>query len=418
MSNRTKLELDSLTTADELKNVVGGVRLDRPFCIRRLGHFGISVDDVAACLPFYTDVLGFAVSDTLDFNQFFGLDENVVGPGIGYLLRHGAEHHSFALFPRRQMMAIAEPSADMLDITVNQITWQVGSLREVVDAFPWLAQQGLDIVRQGRDTPGSNWHCYPRGFDGNINELYYGIELIGWNGRSKPQEIYSLTNDELPKLPYVSEATEVQQAMAKGLDLNTGVFWKDREPANYDVGGILLSRPFKVTRVGPVRLFVKNMARAVHFYKDVLGLTLTEEIVWSGHSCYFLRANTEHHSIALYPIAIREELGLSPENTLMGFGLQVGDYAQLRDAVIYLKKRGATIRYLPQELFPGIDYSVLALDPSGHAVHLYYCMEQIGWDGKPCPNELRVKFDNENWPETVELRADTFRGEAFLGPLG
>ena len=32
---------------------VGGVLLDRPFRIRRLGHFGYNVDDIAACLEFY-----------------------------------------------------------------------------------------------------------------------------------------------------------------------------------------------------------------------------------------------------------------------------------------------------------------------------------------------------------------------------
>ena len=33
----------------------------------------------------------------------------------------------------------------------------------------------------------------------------------------------------------------------------------------------------------------------------------------------------------------------------------------------------------------GMGPSVLAIDPSGHAVQIYHAMEQIGWDGKPKP---------------------------------
>ena len=46
---------------------VGGVWLDRPFKIRRLGHFGFNVRDIEACARFYTDLLGFSISDPIDF---------------------------------------------------------------------------------------------------------------------------------------------------------------------------------------------------------------------------------------------------------------------------------------------------------------------------------------------------------------
>ena len=45
-------------------------------------------------------------------------------------------------------------------------------------------------------------------------------------------------------------------------------------------------------------------------------------------------------------------------------------------------------------------------------------MEQIGWDGKPRPANLRPKVDNQNWPASVPAQSDTFLGEPFLGPLG
>jgi catechol 2,3-dioxygenase-like lactoylglutathione lyase family enzyme len=192
----------------------------------------------------------------------------------------------------------------------------------------------------------------------------------------------------------------------------------EKGPFKYDVGGVLLARPFKVIKIGPVRLFVRDLQKCVDWYTQVLGLRVTEEVEYEGHRCVFLRCNTEHHSLALYPIELRANLGLSPHTTCMSFGNQVGDYQQLRNAVDYLKAEGVTIKYLPPELFPGIDYSAFAVDPDGHTIQLYYYMEQVGWDGKVRPKSKRRKVNNNKWPEAVKPMADTFDGETLLGPLG
>jgi hypothetical protein len=102
----------------------------------------------------------------------------------------------------------------------------------------------------------------------------------------------------------------------------------------------------------------------------------------------------------------------------MSFGNQVGDYQQLRDAVDFLKANGVTIKHLPPELFPGIDYCAFAADADGHLTQLYYYMEQVGWDGKVRPKAERRKIDNAKWPETVPQMADSYDGETLLGPLG
>jgi len=397
---------------------VGGIRLERPFKIRRLGHFGVNVVDVPRAAHFYCDLLGFAISDSINFNR----DENTafekVGSGLGYFLRHGTDHHSFVLFPLRAQNARPGRERWPRDVTINQITWQVGSLREVVEGNRWFEERGQAIQRRGRDTPGSNWHTYPIGPGCHINELYYGIEQIGWDGLSKPMAMHAIEYNEPPPLPHIAEYREVELALERGVDIRTGHRHVDSNEAKYDVGGVLLPRPFKITRVGPVRLFVDDMEESLGFYRDALGLAVTEEVSWRGHRCLFLRAGTEHHSMALYPRALRSELGLSQHTTLMAFGLQLGDYAQLRTAADFLKAKGVTLKHLPSELCPGIDYSVLAIDPEGHAMQLYWSMEQIGWDGKPRPAELRRSIDNENWPDTLEPMTDTFTGEPYLGPLG
>ena len=397
---------------------VGGVKLPRPFRIRRLGHFGVNVRDPEQSKDFYCRLLGFRISDPLDFGPRLPEEKRAsVGPTVGYFSRHGTDHHSFVFFPRQAYTALNE-WATKPQGAINQITWQVGSLREISDAFDWLTQRGRRISRAGRDLPGSNWHLYPADPEGHINELYYGIEQIGWDGYSKPRDMYGVRYTKPPQLPHKSELAEVMQATAEGIPVVKGLRAAEPGEEKYDVEGVLLARPFKIVRHGPVRLFVSDMEAAVAFYRDDLGLTVTEEVVHRGHRCVFLRANTEHHSMALYPLALRDELELNPESTLMSFGIQVGTYRQLRDALAFLQANGVRIRYLPTELFPGIDYSAFAIDRDGHAFQLYYYMEQIGWDGKPRPAHLRPKVDNQNWPASVPAQSDTFSGEPFLGPLG
>ena len=397
---------------------VGGVRLDRPFKIRRLGHFGFNVRDVPTCLKFYTDVLGFSVSDPIDFGSRIE-DEDLretLGHGLGYFLRHGTDHHSFVVFPKQILDQLAGPSKRD-DVTINQITWQVGSLREVTTAEEWLRDLENPIRRSGRDTPGSNWHVYPFDPNENINELYYGIEQIGWNGISKPEIFRKRGFQKKPDLPQISEYDEVQSALKEGANLLDGTRHTYEMDSKYDVGGIMLPRPFKVIRIGPVRLFVDDMEEALAFYLQRMGLTVTEEVTYNGHRCVFLRANTEHHSLALYPMALRAELGLSEHTSCMSFGMQVGDYQQLRDAVSFIEEQGVEIKYLPPELFPGMDYCAFAIDPDGHAIQLYYYMEQIGWDGKPRPASQRPQV-SDPWPEAVDPQSDTFGGETLLGPIG
>jgi catechol 2,3-dioxygenase-like lactoylglutathione lyase family enzyme len=397
---------------------VGGVRLPRPFKLLRLGHFGVNAEDAEVSRDFYTRLLGFRVSDPIDFGMRLPeAERGQHGKAVGYFTRHGGDHHSFVIFPRRVMRRLNPHYGKHPEVTINQITWQVSSLREVVEGFDWFNGRGNPVLRSGRDLPGSNWHFYPPDPDGHINELYYGIEQIGWDGYSKPRALHKQRCEKPPLLPHRSEYAEIHEATEKDrLDVSSG--WRAEEPASetFDVGGVLLARPFKVVRIGPVRLFVRDMESALRFYRDELGFTLTEEVSYQGQRCVFLRVNTEHHSLALYPRALRATLGLHEGTSLMSFGLQLANYRQLRDALPFLQAAGVRIRYLPPELFPGIDYCAFAIDPDGHALQLHYCMEQVGWDGKPRPAHLRPKIDSARWPETVPAASDSYSGEIYLGP--
>jgi catechol 2,3-dioxygenase-like lactoylglutathione lyase family enzyme len=405
--------------ASSQKFNVGGVLLNQPFKIRRLGHFGFNLVNMDEGTRFYIDLLGFRVSDVMDYSKRAKSPDQVAGLGDpnGYFTRYGTDHHAMVLFPKRVRDALGR--SEEPGVTVNQITWQVGSLSEVGNAIQWFMENKIRIQRSGRDMPGSNWHTYLFDPDGHQNELYYGIEQIGWNGHSKPKMMYDRGFNEPPSLPQIAEQQEVQEAIQKNVDLLSGYRHVERLPVTYDVDGTLLARPFKIVRLGPVNLFVEDLETAETFYRDTLGFTPTEEVVWKGHRCLFLRCNTEHHSLALFPLALREVLGLSAHSKCGVFGLQLANYRQLRDAVKFLKDHGVKVSdAIPPELHPGIDYAAHVLDPDGHCIQLYHAMEQIGWDGKPRPKESRRPSKLSEWPDVLEEDSDAYLGEPFFGPWG
>jgi catechol 2,3-dioxygenase-like lactoylglutathione lyase family enzyme len=396
---------------------VGGVLLNQPFKIRRLGHFGFNLSNMEAGVHFYVDLLGFRISDVMDYSRRAKDPAQVAGLGDanGYFTRYGTDHHAMVLFPKRVRDALGR--SEQSGITVNQITWQVGSLAEAGSAIRWFNERGIKQQRSGRDMPGSNWHTYLYDPDGQSNELYYGIEQIGWNGHSKPRAMYERGFDKPPELPQMSEFAEVEEARAKGVDIFSGYRHIDKLPPTYDVDGVLLPRPFKIVRLGPVYLFTENLDKAAEFYRDTLGFILTEEVIWRGERCLFLRANTEHHSVALLPLKLREPLGLSAHSKCAAFGIQLANYRQLRDAVKFFRDHGVEVtEALPHELHPGIEYSATVRDPDGHTIQFYYAMEQIGWDGKSRPKENRKPRSLKEWPETLEHDANAYLGEAFSGP--
>ncbi|MBV8119878.1 MAG: VOC family protein, partial [Alphaproteobacteria bacterium] len=241
---------------------------------------------------------------------------------------------------------------------------------------------------------------------------------VGWNQLSKPRDMYYRGFNEKPALPQMSEGAELFEAQDKGIDVLSGHHPPRPAEAVYDVEGVLLPRPFKITKIGPLSLFVDDVERAEAFYRERLGFVKSEEARYRGARCVFMRCGSEHHSLGLFPKELRGILGLSPRTTCMSFGVEVGSYAQLRAALDFLKAQGVRfIDAIPPELYPGIDYSAFALDPDGHCIQLYYYMEQVGWDGRVRPAAER-RAVNGNWPEILEPLSDTYVDQVFQGPLG
>ena len=386
---------------------VGGVLLARPFKARRLGHFALWHTDLAMARRLYVDVLGFRETDVVERD----------GQPVAVFTSHGTDHHSLAAIHASTAEGVRKARYEN-GVFVNQISFQVGALEEVVSAHEYFAERQVPISRLGRDFPGSNWALYVLDPDGHRIEFYYGMEQIGWDRRSKPAAAYLRAVRDGFALPQPAEMTEITTCERNGIALGDGFRPAEDLPYDYCVGGIMLQRPFKVTKIGPVHLFVSDLDASERFYTEFLGLTKTEDVHYRGHRCAFLRCGTDHHCIGLYPMALRAELGLNPATTLMSIGMQVATYAQLKDAIAFLREQGLRfVDTIPFDLHPGVDYAAHAIGPDGHCIELYHAMEQVGWDGRPRPAAQRRRVDAD-WPQTLEAAPDTYADQAFQGPLG
>ena len=226
---------------------VGGVMLDRPFKIRRLGHFALWQSDLEMARRLYVEVLGFRETDTVERD----------GTAVALFTSHGTDHHSLAAIHPSTAEGIRKAHYEN-GVLVNQISFQVGTLEEVASAHDYFAQRQVTISRLGRDFPGSNWALYVLDPDGHRIEFYYGMEQIGWDRRSKPAAAYIQAVRNGFSLPQPAEMTEIMNAEQGGVDLDSGFRPAEGLPYGYCVGGVMLQRPFKVTKVGPVNLFVSD----------------------------------------------------------------------------------------------------------------------------------------------------------------
>ncbi len=398
---------------------VGGIALERPFKIRRLGHFGFNVEKLPQSREFYGDLLGFTASDTLDFSRmpWFPKDADLGDPR-GYFMRYGTDHHAFVLFPKRVMDHRADRKFAS-GVTINQITWQCGSLKEIVDAHGYFEEQQVRIQRVGRDMPGSNWHVYVYDPDGHTNEMYYGIEQIGWNRLSKPRDMYYRGFQEKPRPAADVGGGGTRRGFEKGIDVLGGHRPAETLPATYDVDGrpaaaALQDHQDRAGRV--VRRGCRPRARLLYAAPGLCRSARRRATRAGAASfCAAAPSTTAWRSTRWNCAAT---LGLGEHSTCMSFGVELGSYAQLRAATAFLKEHGVEfVDAIPPELYPGIDYAAFARDPDGHCIQLYYYMEQVGWDGRVRPAAERRRVETP-WPQTLPPLSDTYVDQVFQGPLG
>ncbi|HZT89053.1 MAG TPA: VOC family protein [Stellaceae bacterium] len=140
-----------------------------PFRIGKIGHVVLNVRDVARSVRFYTQVLGFEISDLYP-------DEMV--PGAMAFLRCNPDHHGIAL--------VGSAETELRNTDLNHIAFEVATLDEVVRARDHLRRHDVPIDFDGRRRAGCQIAVEFRDPDNHRLEIYWNIDQIGTDGAVRP----------------------------------------------------------------------------------------------------------------------------------------------------------------------------------------------------------------------------------------
>jgi len=143
--------------------------LGMPFRMQKLGHVVLNVTDIERSLKFYTEVLGFRVSDIYP--------ETMVPGGMAFL-RCNADHHCLAL------VGSAKSASQRTEM--HHAAFEVASLDEVLRAREHLKSLGVPIVVDGRRRAGCQVAVEFLDPDGHHLEIYWGVDQVGTDGHVRP----------------------------------------------------------------------------------------------------------------------------------------------------------------------------------------------------------------------------------------
>jgi catechol 2,3-dioxygenase-like lactoylglutathione lyase family enzyme len=144
-----------------------------PVKVKKLGHVVFTVSDVERTIKFWTEIMGFQVSDRNEHGMVF--------------LRNGSDHHTIALAPAKTAADLPREGQPGF----HHCALEVGTVSELFKIRDFLRANGVKIVYEGRRGPGGNpgvEFVDPNGF--NI-ELYASMDQIGPDGKSRPAEQWS-----------------------------------------------------------------------------------------------------------------------------------------------------------------------------------------------------------------------------------
>ena len=143
-----------------------------PVRVRKLGHVVLRVSDVERSTRFWTDILGFTISDRNEQGMVF--------------LRNASDHHTIALAPAKAMTPLPDKARGELGF--DHMALEVENVSELVRIREFLRARGVPIVFEGRRGPGSNPGVEFLDPDGYMIELYASMDQIGDDGKSRPPD--------------------------------------------------------------------------------------------------------------------------------------------------------------------------------------------------------------------------------------
>jgi len=146
---------------------------DLPFRIGKLGHIVINCADLERSLKFYTEVMGFEVSDIYPSDM---------APGGMAFLRCGPDHHTIAL------VGSMEQGKPNRNFELNHIAFEVATLDEVLRARDHLEKHGVKLDFEGRRRAGVQIAVEFRDPDNHRLEIFWGLDQLAPGETARPRE--------------------------------------------------------------------------------------------------------------------------------------------------------------------------------------------------------------------------------------
>ena len=144
---------------------------DLPFSITKIGHVVLRCQDIGKSVKFYTDILGFRVSDVYP-------DSMIHGKMV--FMRCNNDHHGVAL-----VGGVNQPSKN---IEMHHMAFEVDTLDEVLRAREHLRKNNINIQFEGRRRAGVQIAVEFLDPDGHWLEIFWGLDQVSPTSEARPPE--------------------------------------------------------------------------------------------------------------------------------------------------------------------------------------------------------------------------------------
>jgi catechol-2,3-dioxygenase len=149
---------------------------------RRIGHVGLVARDLERMVRFYCDVIGMRVTDRMSFPESSPIRD-------GVWLRINSDHHVISVFDLREAVEQAPPPQDSYPVPtagLHHLAFEMASFEDLRGAARVVREQQVPLQGMRTGGPGCQLRLYMWDPEGNIVELYWALDQIGWDGRARP----------------------------------------------------------------------------------------------------------------------------------------------------------------------------------------------------------------------------------------
>ena len=166
-----------------------------PFTISKIGHVVLNCRDLERSVKFYTQVLGFKISDIYEPDMV---------PGGMVFMRFNADHHGVGL--------VGAMTGSAENIELHHLAFEVASLDDLLRVREHLEKNNVTIDFHGRRRAGAQIAVEFTDPDGHQLELFWGLDKVGSDDAIRPRSEWrpALSLEEAIANPVRGQDTRVR----------------------------------------------------------------------------------------------------------------------------------------------------------------------------------------------------------------